>query len=83
MVEQARYEVLRKIGKLEIRRYSILILARVDGCGDGGFNILFQFITGNNRQKSKVNMTAPVVSQQIEMTAPVFSSNLSVGLQLH
>jgi len=79
MVEQARYEVLRKIGKLEIRRYSILILARVDGYGDGGFNILFQFITGNNRQKSKVNMTAPVVSQQIEMTAPVLSETGSIA----
>jgi hypothetical protein len=42
MVEQARYEVLRKIGKVEIRRYSVLILAKVDGYGDGGFNILFQ-----------------------------------------
>jgi hypothetical protein len=73
MVEQARYEVLRKIGKVGIRRYPLLILARVDGYGDGGFNILFQFITGNNRQKSNVKMTAPVVSQQIEMTAPVLS----------
>jgi hypothetical protein len=73
MVEQARYEVIRKIGEIEIRRYPPLILARVDGYGDGGFNILFQFITGSNRQKSKVDMTAPVISQQIEMTAPVLS----------
>ncbi len=82
MVEQARYEVLRSIGKVEIRRYPRLILARVDGYGDGGFNILFQFIRGNNRQNSKVNMTAPVVSQQIEMTAPVVSETGSLAFIL-
>lgn len=79
MVEQARYKVLRKIGNIEIRRYPPLILARVDGYGDGGFNILFQFITGSNLQRTKVNMTAPVVSQQIEMTAPVLSETGSLA----
>jgi hypothetical protein len=73
MVEQAKYEVLREINKVEIRRYPRLVIARVDGYGDGGFNILFGFITGNNRQKSKIAMTAPVVSEQIAMTAPVLS----------
>jgi hypothetical protein len=73
MVEQAKYNVLRKINTIEIRRYPRLILARVDGHGDGGFSILFSFITGNNRQKSKVKMTAPVMSEQIAMTAPVMS----------
>jgi 1,4-dihydroxy-2-naphthoyl-CoA synthase len=52
MVEPARYKVLKRIGKIEIRRYPRLVIARVDGYGDGGFNILFRFITGNNRQKS-------------------------------
>ncbi len=79
MVEQAKYEVLRKIGKVEVRRYPRLVLARVDGYGDGGFNILFQFITGNNRQKSNVAMTAPVVSEQIAMTAPVLSETGSIA----
>lgn len=79
MVEQAKYEVLRKIGKLEVRRYPRLVLARVAGYGDGGFNILFQFITGNNRQKSNVAMTAPVVSEQIAMTAPVLSETGSIA----
>jgi hypothetical protein len=79
MVEQARYEVLKKIGKAEIRRYPRLVIARVDGYGDGGFNILFRFITGNNRQKSNIAMTAPVVSEQIAMTAPVLSETGSIA----
>jgi len=82
MVEEAKYEVLREINKVEIRRYSSLVIARVDGYGDSGFNILFNFITGNNRQKSKIAMTAPVVSEQIAMTAPVLSEYDSIGFVL-
>jgi len=79
MVEQAKYEVLKKIGKIEIRRYPRLVIARVDGYGDGGFNLLFSFITGNNRQKSDIAMTAPVVSEEIAMTAPVLSEKGSIA----
>jgi hypothetical protein len=79
MVEQAKYEVIKKIGKTEVRRYPRLIIARVDGYGDGGFNLLFRFITGNNRQKSDIAMTAPVVSEQIAMTAPVLSETESIA----
>jgi hypothetical protein len=79
MVEQAKYEVLKKIGKIEIRRYPRLVIARVDGYGDGGFNLLFRFITGNNRQKSDIAMTAPVVSEEIAMTAPVLSEKGSIA----
>ena len=79
MVEQAKYEVLNKIGKTEIRRYHRLVIARVDGYGDEGFNLLFRFITGNNRQKSDIAMTAPVVSEKIAMTAPVLSETGSIA----
>jgi hypothetical protein len=79
MVEQAKYEVLKKIGNTDIRRYPRLVIARVDGYGDGGFNLLFRFITGNNRQKSDIAMTAPVVSEQIAMTAPVLSETGSIA----
>jgi effector-binding domain-containing protein len=79
MVEQAKYEVLRKIGKIEIRRYPSLVIARVDVYGDSGFNLLFRFITGNNQQKSDIAMTAPVVSEQIAMTAPVLSDTGSIA----
>jgi hypothetical protein len=79
MVEQAKYEVTRKINNIEIRRYSRLIVARVDGYGDDGFNILFNFITGSNQQKSNIAMTAPVVSERIAMTAPVLSESSSLA----
>jgi hypothetical protein len=79
MVDQTKYDVLREIGKVEIRRYPRLVVARVDGYGDGGFNLLFSFITGNNRQKSNVEMTAPVVSEEIAMTAPVLSETGSIA----
>jgi hypothetical protein len=79
MVEQAKYEVLKKIGKIEIRRYPRLVIARVNGYGDGGFNLLFRFISGNNRQKSDIAMTAPVVSEEIAMTAPVLSEKGSIA----
>ena len=79
MVAQAKYEVIREIGKVEIRRYPLLVIARVDGYGDGGFNLLFSFITGNNRQKSNVAMTAPVVSEEIAMTAPILAEAGSIA----
>ena len=79
MVDQAKYEVLREINQLEIRHYPNLVIARVDGYGDDGFNLLFNFITGNNRQKSRIAMTAPVVSEQIAMTAPVLSESDSIA----
>ena len=79
MVQQAKYEVLREINNVEIRRYPNLVIARVDGYGDGGFNLLFNFIIGNNQQKSKIPMTAPVVSEQIAMTAPVLSESNSIA----
>ena len=55
------------------------MIARVDGYGDGGFNLLFRFILGNNRQKSNIAMTAPVVSEEITMTAPVLSEKGSIA----
>lgn len=79
MVENAKYKVLKKIGNMEIRLYPRLVIARVDGYGDAGFNLLFRFITGNNRQKSNIAMTAPVVSEQIAMTAPVLSEGGSIA----
>jgi hypothetical protein len=72
MVETIKYEVIREIGNIEIRRYPKIIIAKVEDPANG-FNLLYRFITGENRQKAKVKMTTPVVSQQIQMTSPVLS----------
>ncbi len=72
MVETTKYEIIREIGKVEIRSYPKIIVARVDDESDA-FNFLYRFITGENRQRAKVKMTSPVVSQRIEMTSPVLS----------
>ena len=72
MVETIKYEIIQEIGKIEIRRYSKIVIAKVEEPSNG-FNLLYRFITGENRQKAKVKMTTPVVSQQIQMTSPVFS----------
>lgn len=83
MVETIKYEVIRQIGKVEIRHYPRIVLAKVDNSVSDSFGILFRFISGQNRQKEKVKMTAPVVSQdvsqEIKMTSPVFSEFSSAG----
>ena len=79
MVETVKYEIIRKIGKVEIRRYPKIIIAKVENPEIDAFNLLYQFITGNNRQKTKVKMTAPVVSQRIAMTSPVLSDTGSMA----
>jgi hypothetical protein len=79
MVEQLSYEILKKTGSIEIRQYNSFLIAKVDGYGDGGFNILFQFISGKNSATSEISMTAPVISQEIEMTAPVLSEGGSIA----
>lgn len=79
MVEAISYEVLKKLGQVEIRKYPLIVAARVDGYGDGGFNLLFNFISGRNSKAEKVAMTAPVVSEKIAMTAPVLSEGGSIS----
>jgi hypothetical protein len=79
MVQQARYTVLGKLGDIEIRKYPPTLTARVEGLGSGSFGLLFNYISGNNRGSSKIDMTAPVITEKIEMTAPVVSDNNSMS----
>ena len=79
--EEAKYEVISADGKFEIREYATHIVAEtfVDGdledAGGKAFNKLFDYISGGNRSRDKVAMTAPVSQQpsgeKIAMTAPV------------
>jgi hypothetical protein len=77
MVEKVKYEVVKKIMDIEIRKYPEMIFALVEGYeGDSGFNLLFNYISGDNIKKQKVPMTAPVInSEKIAMTAPVITKD--------
>jgi len=79
MVATVKYEIIKKLNKVEIRRYPKIVIAKVDGYESEGFGLLFRFISGENKQKTKVKMTAPVVSEQIEMTAPVLSDTGTIA----
>jgi len=80
-IEEATYKVIKKDNQFEIRDYAPHILAEtvVEGdleeAGNKAFNRLFRYISGGNRSRDKVAMTAPVsqepIREKIKMTAPV------------
>ena len=80
-IEKADYDVIVSDGDFEIRRYAPQILAETsvnstfDDAGNRAFRRLFKYISGANRTRTKIDMTAPVSQeaspQKIAMTAPV------------
>jgi hypothetical protein len=80
-IEKAKYTVIEKKDKFEIRQYDSQIVAEtyVEGAledvGDEGFRRLYGYISGDNTKKESISMTAPVgqeaESEKIAMTAPV------------
>ncbi|MCL4721332.1 MAG: heme-binding protein [Gammaproteobacteria bacterium] len=80
------YRLLEQDGGFELREYPALLLAEVligdadfEEAGNRAFNPLFRYISGNNRARAEIAMTAPVVQEaaeaargeRIAMTAPV------------
>lgn len=81
-IEAPKYDILQKDGKFEIRKYQEYINASVEIESDfrdalgKGFGILADYIFGNNRAKTSIQMAAPVTEQKVRskkigMTAPV------------
>jgi effector-binding domain-containing protein len=64
MVKEAKYRLIKLLDKVEIRLYENLIIAQIDGYGDEGFDLLFNYISGNNTTKANLEMTSPVLSEK-------------------
>jgi len=79
--ETIPYTVKGNTGEIEFRHYPAMVLATVDSPGsDTGFSPLFAYISGNNKARSKIPMTAPVItSEKIPMTTPVVSDSSSMS----
>ncbi len=80
-IEETQYTVVKKDENFEIRDYAphivaeTLVVGSLEEAGSKAFKILFGYISGENRSRKKVEMTAPVSQQaepeKIKMTAPV------------
>lgn len=82
-VETPEYDVLRRDGSFELRRYAGYLTAsvRVTATDHGramsaGFSTLAHYIFGDNHAADRISMTAPVTAgraccQKIPMAAPV------------
>lgn len=89
MTEQQPYTVLRSEPGFELRRYPAHMVAEVtvragfDDAGNRAFRYLFGYITGENRSRSTLAMTSPVVqkpaSEELAMTAPVVQRTADAG----
>ena len=90
MTEQQPFEVVRRYDGFELRRYPSHVVAEVtvdqpfDQAGNTAFRYLFAYITGQNRSRTSVAMTAPVVqsagaAQKVAMTAPVIQHSTEGG----
>jgi len=88
-IEEATYTVVDSDNNFEIRDYSPHVLAEtvvegnLEDAGDQAFNRLFRYISGANRSREKIAMTAPVSQQpkgeKIKMTAPVGQQRAQEG----
>ncbi len=61
--ETAAYEVEKKSGKFEIRKYAgmtVVTAPMKGGSPNGSFGKLFQYISGSNEASRKISMTTPV-----------------------
>lgn len=60
--ETQKYEVIERLGKVEIRYYPPAMKVKAVGntASNKNFNTLFRYISGNNAGQEKIAMTTPV-----------------------
>jgi hypothetical protein len=88
--EEPHYDIVERIGEVEIRRYGPRLAAETTvASGDNAMNeaffILAGYIFGGNQKKQDIAMTAPVGierGQDIAMTAPVATEATQEGLTM-
>ena len=75
--EEPKFTIIKKTDVYEVRRYETRTVAEVTyGDEDNGFRVLFDYISGANKDIQEIQMTVPVTqSKEIDMTAPVTQSN--------
>jgi hypothetical protein len=93
-IEEPDFTVIDTRGGVEFRKYEPFILAETliknansrSSANNAGFRRLFKYISGENTQQEKIEMTAPVIQsgeiakgEKIEMTAPVQQSETEDG----
>lgn len=91
--EEATYHVLAEYDQIEIREYGELVVVETDvdasyeEAGNIAFKKLFAYISGENISKTKIAMTAPVMSREefaadgekVAMTSPVLGEKQGQG----
>ena len=87
--EEPDFQLVRKIGDIEVRRYAgyavaeVVVTGPADEAGSQAFPILAGYIFGKNKGDKKLAMTAPVtqaaVPVKLAMTAPVTQTTAPGG----
>ncbi len=89
--EEPRFEVVDRVGEVEIRRYAPRIAAETtvpgeeDAARTEGFRRLAGYIFGGNARRDRIAMTAPVAQargERIAMTAPVAQAGDAGGWRI-
>jgi len=78
--EKLTYQVLNKEKQIEVRRYDSFMMMKVKRTSNQGFGVLFQYISGYNTKRQKIQMTVPVLTdveslEYIAFTMPKTHTN--------
>lgn len=67
--ETPSFDVLKKDGDFEIRKYNAFYIVEYDNENDpeinNGFQTLFNYISSENKENKKISMTVPVIQEEI------------------